>query len=68
MKKKILQVKKEKRGKKGVIEKILDLVFMVIIMFLLYTIIFNNANVILTVIFISACSYAYFKFIKEYER
>ena len=66
MKKKMLQIKKEK--KKGIIEKISDLVFMIVIMLLLYMIIFNNANVILTVIFISACSYIYFKFIKEYER
>ena len=66
MKKKTLQIKKEK--KKGITEKISDLVFMVIIMLLLYMIIFNNANTILTVIFILTCSYVYFKFIKEYER
>lgn len=65
MKKKTLQIKEEK--KRGITEKISDLVFMVIIMLLLYMIIFNNANVILTVIFISACSYIYFRFIKEYE-
>lgn len=55
-----LRVKKEK----NIIGKIGDLVLLTIIICALYMIIFNNANLIITIIFIMVCSYVYFKFIK----
>ena len=55
-----LQVKK----RKNVIDKIGDLILLVITICALYIIIFNNADLIVTIIFIMACSYAYFKLIK----
>ena len=56
-----LRVKKEK----NIIDKIGDLVLSAIIICLLYMIIFNNSDLIVTIIFIMTCGYVYFKFIKE---
>lgn len=63
MKKHKLQISENKS--RTILEIISDVVIMIVVVLALSLIIFNNSNIIATIIFIMSCGYVYFKFVKK---